>query len=309
MNWKTKAAIQRALAKLPANRYVYYLGQRLAGGLHGYRADRKVQQGLNLLAALAQSGETISGKQTVELGTGWVPVLPLLFWLYGQEHCASYDVTRLLRYSLVEAAAKQLVAMISDEQSSLGRQREIDWIASRATRLADLVQRKATGKEILQVCQIDYQAPADTARTALADESTDIVFSNTVLEHVPRDEISRIFREAYRILRPGGYMLHQVDPSDHFAHGDRSISAVNFLQFSQTEFSKYNTAFLYQNRLRAPTYRQLVPAAHFEVVCWESDLNEKALSHISRLSIHGEFAGFSAEELCTTGIRMVAKRH
>src|SRR5262249_1498932 len=44
---------------------------------------------------------------------------------------------------------------------------------------------------------------------SLDNDSIDIVISNAVLEHL--DEFPRAFRELYRVTRPGGCGMHQVD--------------------------------------------------------------------------------------------------
>ncbi len=58
---------------------------------------------------------------------------------------------------------------------------------------------------------------------AYPDASFDVVFSSMFLHEVPRKGIERIFAEAYRVLRPGGLMLHmelppnsQLGPYDAF---------------------------------------------------------------------------------------------
>ena len=55
------------------------------------------------------------------------------------------------------------------------------------------------------------------------DESFDVVFSSMFLHEIPKKEIPLILREAFRVLRPGGLMLHmelppanQLSPWDSF---------------------------------------------------------------------------------------------
>jgi len=45
----------------------------------------------------------------------------------------------------------------------------------------------------------------------LADASFDVVFSISVLEHVPGDRLAECFADMARLLRPGGRMLHAID--------------------------------------------------------------------------------------------------
>jgi SAM-dependent methyltransferase len=307
MKWTTKAFIQRTLAQLPTGRQIYALGQRSVGGLRGFTIKSKVDQGWRLFEPLLKTGFDVSGLTAVEVGTGWAPVVPLLFWLFGQNSCHTYDITRLLDAKLVVKTAAQLVALHGEPA-----QAQAAWRAAvqseRLRQLRELTAAQADAAEILQTCAITYHAPADASVTNWPDDSVDQVYANTVLEHVPTEKIKSVFREAQRILRPGGVMFHLIDPSDHFAHKDGSISGVNFLQFSEHDFARYNTCFLYQNRLRAPTYRKLVEEAGFEIVHWEVRLDQRALRSLPDLKVHPNFAVFSNEELCSMSVRVVARK-
>ena len=45
----------------------------------------------------------------------------------------------------------------------------------------------------------------------LADASFDAVFSVSVVEHVPNDQLNDFFQDGIRILKPGGLWLHAID--------------------------------------------------------------------------------------------------
>ena len=45
----------------------------------------------------------------------------------------------------------------------------------------------------------------------LQDESFDVVFSVSVLEHVPSEKLGDCFADMSRLLPPGGWMLHAID--------------------------------------------------------------------------------------------------
>ena len=50
----------------------------------------------------------------------------------------------------------------------------------------------------------------DGTKLALADNSIDIVYSQTVLEHVSPAQFDGFFSEEYRVLKYGGIMLHDI---------------------------------------------------------------------------------------------------
>lgn len=55
-------------------------------------------------------------------------------------------------------------------------------------------------------------AQKDAEHTAYPDESFDVIYSCMFLHEVPKKNIRNIFKEAYRMLKPGGVMLHYELP-------------------------------------------------------------------------------------------------
>jgi ubiquinone/menaquinone biosynthesis C-methylase UbiE len=180
--------------------------------------------------------------------------------------------------------------------------------AERQSQLRKLVDVQATTREILQHCQITYLAPVAESKTGIPDESVDIVYSSTVLEHVPLAELAVLMGEARRVLRPGGFMFHLINPADHFTYSDRSISTINFLQFSESEFAKYNSDFMFQNRLRPFQYRQFILEHGFEIVYWKVLTQPSTLEQLPRKYLHKDFAALADEELSAHDIYVVARR-
>lgn len=53
------------------------------------------------------------------------------------------------------------------------------------------------------------------------DASFDVVFSSMFLHEVPKGDIPKVFREAHRVLRPGGLMLHmELPPNEQLSAYD-----------------------------------------------------------------------------------------
>lgn len=161
--------------------------------------------------------------------------------------------------------------------------------------------------QLFTILNMRYHAPADACYTGFNTASVDIVFSNTTLEHVPPSQIAEMFHEAYRVLVPEGLMVHLIDCSDHFSHSDPNISPINFLQFSEDEWLRYNSKFLFQNRLRASSYRALAEEAGFDVIFWHPRINQQVMASLSAFPLDKEFVNLSPEDICTLSVVMVAK--
>ena len=306
MKWTTKALIQRVLSRTPGGSHLYYLGQRYLYGFHAFRIESKLKKGEAIIKSLSTLGETVEGKKIVEIGTGWSPVLPLFFWLLGYDECFTFDISRHLKGSLVTETIRQLLNITAHPNGILDQINISSIKSDRILLFQELVNENP--HKILRNCDLLYYAPKDPSSTNLTNESVDLVFSNEVLEHIPENKIPDLFSEMHRILRPGSYMVHQIDPGDHFSHTDSSISRINFLQFSMSEFSKYNSIFLFQNRLRVSAYKQLIEQSGFSVVYEEKTVNEKALRDLPKLRIDAGFSKYTPEELCTTNYIVVAMR-
>ncbi|MGH9888950.1 MAG: class I SAM-dependent methyltransferase [bacterium] len=155
---------------------------------------------------------------------------------------------------------------------------------------------------------IDYRAPADASRTDLPPGSLDVVFSNSVLEHVPGGVIAACFREAKRLLRPGAVVFHSVNCGDHYAYFDRSIDQLHYLQYSESAWAKWNNAFLYQNRLRAVDLTGMAKRAGFVIEIDTSRPHPDRLRQLDAIRIDPYFARYSRDQLAITSIDFVGRK-
>jgi SAM-dependent methyltransferase len=245
----------------------------------------------------------MDGLRILEVGTGWYPVLPVCFVLAGARQCISVDLNRHVDPQLTLRMVQQLEASVDKLSRTAGQ---------RVETVIELYRRIAASKQLdqlLSAANIDYKAPADaTSMPWLDDESVDIVYSNSVLEHVEVDVLPGIMREAWRILRPGGVMVHAVACNDHYAHFDRSISFVNFLQFSDTQWKKWNNSLNFQNRLRASDFLNFAKKSGFRIVHEARSVRPGVEAALTKLTIAPEFASYSREDLSATSIDFVAEK-
>jgi len=171
----------------------------------------------------------------------------------------------------------------------------------------DQLRRAGTLEAALSAVGIRYYAPADASRTQLPRQSVDVVFSNSVLEHVPPDVIGHIFVEARRVLKHTGVSIHSVNCGDHYAYFDRSITSINYLQYSQKQWRFWNNTMLYQNRLRPNDFLELARSAEFEIVLSRSTPKEKLLAVLPSMRIAADFKSYAPEQLCATSIDFAAR--
>lgn len=131
---------------------------------------------------------------------------------------------------------------------------------------------------------IEYCAPADARKVALASNSVSACISTNTFEHIPESDLRSILRELFRLLKPGGIISTQIDYSDHYAYTDPSIHRLNFLKFNNDDWNRYNHGSHFQNRLRHAQYRDMFVEEGFVVVdeetYYEWDADDELLCKI-----------------------------
>jgi hypothetical protein len=304
VNWKIKGLVQKGLSMMPGGGSLNTRLQSLVGGRRDFRshADGKIADWAQSMQYLAESNFQVSGMRLMEIGTGWFPALPVCFSLGGAESIATFDAVRLLDESMsfrlldaIEANTAQIAEVLDKSPADL------------CATLAELRQCESLN-DLLGRSRIRYTALADAQATGLVSDSIDLVFSNSVLEHVPREAIGGLMRESFRVLRAGGLAMHNIGCNDHYAFFDRSISFVNFLQYGEREWRLWNNTIQYQNRMRAPEFVELAMQAGFEIVRTATHVRPGTLQALDRMRIAPEFSRFSREEVAATTLDFVCRK-
>jgi SAM-dependent methyltransferase len=283
---------------------VYYFLQRRFGRLQRVDPLPYFEQALSLMR-LSGAYHMLNGSTIFEVGTGRTVNIPFAFWLAGAARIITVDLNRYLRTELVTE---------SIQACRTQRRQIIDLFARYGVPLMtprlETLLACPTAAAAFSVTQIDYHAPADAAQTQLPDSTVDLHISINVLEHISSQVLGNIFAEARRILRPHGLLLHQVDPSDHFAQTDPALHLAHFLRYSQARWDRIaGNQFMYQNRLRAPEYLRLIAAAGFAIGETRTEQDARTLAELkSGFPIHPDFSRYSLEELATTKLAFAAER-
>jgi SAM-dependent methyltransferase len=302
VKWTTKARIQRMIARLPSplSYALYYRLQRSFGGLGSVDPSAGFRYARNFWSRIEASGVDPRGKRFLEVGTGRRITVPLGLWLMGAGEVVTVDLNPYLREELVHEDLQRLLADPGRLALELGPGIDPD----RVQRLLSVAARRWGLAEILEQFGITYLAPADAAQLPLEAASIDFHISVTVFEHIPGDVLLAILREGNRLMKPGGRFVHRIDYSDHFAHADRSINLINFLQFNSAEWDMIaGNRYMYMNRLRDDDFVTLFRDAGQTILAHEPDHDDslRGLLEAEQVPVHSSFATKPKQVLATTG--------
>ena len=263
MHWRNKAKITKAISFLPYNEEIYKFVQKSFGRLKANPMKRITVQ-VEMARMLLRNAREIEGKTFFEVGSGHSFIVPIWFFLAGAKQVITYDLNRRLDLHIFSESLMWIVNnsnSLSTIFSDLTNQNQF------MERLKLIDRLKKTPLKLLSEANIEYSAPADASKTNLNDSVIDYHISTTVFEHIPKDTLYSIMREAKRILKKGGAALHFIDPSDHFNQQDPSISKINFLKFSDKEWMNIaGNQFAYCNRLRASDFIELFTSIGFNII-------------------------------------------
>ena len=262
-----------------------------------------IKQGLQQVNLLREAGCDPIGKDYAELGTGWSPVIPIIFSLTGCSSLTLIDGQRLMDAHTFQETCKQLVSHSDLISVEIGV--DVESIKATLEKLASLELDSA-----LNEMNCKYLAPYNLLENDLPDSSIDIVTSRAVLEHVPPEIVKNMFFEFHRLLRNDGAMCHIVDNSDHWEHQDKTLRRLNYLKYSQRTFDFISSLnpLDYQNRLRHSQYIELMNNASFEIVNDDSPPDPTSLADLEKLKIHESFGGYSNDDLAILTSNLVARK-
>ena len=304
MNWRIKGVTQKVLSTVPGGTRINDCLQR-ACGMRDFEAHvrSKVRDDwFVFMSHMAELGISPSGLHYLEVGTGWFPTLPICYSLCGAASCATFDVVR----HLIPRLTFRMLAVIERDLPQIAEcgLQKIDDVRDRYAR----INAESSWDQLFERAGIKYHAPADAARTPLSSESIDVVFSNSVLEHVAREDIVRLMGETKRILRHGGWAIHSVNCGDHYAYFDRKITPINYLRYSEHRWRFWNNSLQYQNRLRPQDFIDLAEEVGLEIVLRKNKPRNDLLGVLPEMTVAREFQHYPPEELCCTSIDFVARK-
>lgn len=170
---------------------------------------------LDLAAAQLTGLLQLAGRPAVtdvdclEVGAGWVLSHSLVLHLLGARRVVAIDHEVLAEPAVIPVAVREAILALA--RSQLGFLADPEAVRGRLERLR---ARPPRSLPELAELGIEYLAPFDLLR----DEPPGVfglVFSNSVLEHVPVEDCSPTLEALGRLLGPSGTMIHAIHLEDH----------------------------------------------------------------------------------------------
>ncbi len=239
--WQAKLLAKLVLARLP----VPYSFWRFIGLFkHGEmnQPDRAIRTFRKYLESARQYIPLSPGFESLELGPGDSILSGLVARADGASKAWLVDAGNFAITDL--DACKATIKMLQASGATLPD-------IANATRLS----------EVLALNNIHYLTQGTASLAQIPDASIDFIWSQVVLEHVPKAEFAQMARELRRIMKPGGIGVHSIDFRDHLSGG------LNNLRFPSRIWESYyfhNSGF-YTNRLRPREILEFFVQAGFKV--------------------------------------------
>lgn len=294
--WIIKAVVQKAISFLPASAKINYFFQKnVTGGVHlnDEHFGLKIGHARDHFNYLIEIQGKEKERNILELGTGWYPVIPILFYLTSMGKVISVDIQQWMTRKTQEDTILKFkqwkeAGLLQNLQEAIDPER---W-----EQLMDVLQRPENySKEDINRLIGLSPLVADARNLSIENDAIDFICSNNTFEHIPKEILSAILLEFKRVLHPKGMMSHFIDMSDHFAHFDSSITIYNFLKFSKKDWKLLDNSIQPQNRLRFRDYLEMYQLCELPVS--REEIREGSLQELGKVKVHPEFSSYTPQEL------------
>jgi SAM-dependent methyltransferase len=196
--------------------------------------------------------DIIRGKKVLEIGPGENLGVGIDFLLNGAAKITSVDRFQSLRST---SEQKEVYAKMRIRLNDAGKA-EFD----RIVRMGEAGNAYHLNPDRYQYIP---DTPLETLDTKLEPgEKFDIIISRAVLEHVY--DLDRSLEMMDRLLKPGGYMIHEVDMRDHGMFTFLGLNPLTFLTISDSKWKKMTSHLGAPNRCLSDFFAMKFDAMGYE---------------------------------------------
>ena len=226
-----------------------------SGNYHKMEAKKLAQTSKRLDICAAQIAQllhlskygSLSGKTCLEVGCGWTLSHSVVFHLLGAKKIIATDIfPHLFLKSLHYSIHSSVTSIVRDILSPFEEHHLI------RKRLDNLLSISEFTVDELRNLGIEYIAPIDFNDTRL-NIPIDFIYSNSVFEHIPYEDLEEILLNLTVDLNPNGVMLNCIHLEDH---QNFYYKPFDFLSIPSNEYSRIDQT-LRGNRIRRSTWQKI----------------------------------------------------
>jgi len=241
INWKIKILIYKVLSAFKLNKILYFIQKKITK-----RSIVDIKEIYHYWEYHAKNINKFNFAKILEFGAG-KSLEQNIFFNYRFENKieqTTIDIDSMLDFDLFNQASKKISLLMAKTEKN------------KINTLDDLKSKY----------KIQYLAPLPIDKISSLNFKFDLCVSSNTLEHLPVSEIENILLNLKKVLNEGGIISFAIDYSDHFSHTDSKIGPLNFLKYSNKAWGRYNTNYLFHNRLRHQDYRKLFLKNGYKII-------------------------------------------
>ena len=307
MGWRLKSAQFKFLSLLPGGEALYrYMQENITRTTAATRprVDQKLNVGLDFWAWLQKEKRTeqlIRG-YLVDLGAGWKPVIPLLWYAFGNERQTLVDVLPNMDARKVAGAIQVFREITGDPK----------WPGAAALKRLPEMPASTVGPDAASALEpfgIEYVAPYGNLLQERPAQY-DLVMCTQVLLHLPKPVQLAIFKQVHTCLKSGGLFHATVHFVAQWRSPDVLQGQYEHLGYSPAAWeSRINSSIMGFNRLKGPDYRELLEQTGFRIREFRlTGPTAEDLAELKRSRIHPSFSHYSERDLAARGVFWVAEK-
>ncbi len=300
--WILKAVIQKSISWLPNSHSInFWFQKNVTKGVQlndQYFGD-KMNHAFDHLSLSREVGLKAPFK-SLELGTGWYPVVPVCMFLAGAESVHSIDLNDLMS---TEALRDTVYRFQTELKKDKLLRFEPFFIGSRISLLQELFPYEMSKDQLCKALHFTTKV-GDARNLDFSDGYFDLIHSNNVFEHIYPNVLKPILREFKRCTVKNGVNSHFIDMSDHFAHLDKTIDIYNFLRFSDASWKMIDNDVQPQNRMRLKDYYELYKEADFKID--NEVIRPGSPETIDKAKLDSGFQKYTVEELAISHAHLIS---
>ena len=281
-----KTIILQILDKLPnkLGYSIYHSLQKKSFNEIDTKVNSNFQSLKKIESILNESNIELKNQKIIEIGSGWVPIMPILIKL-------KFMVSKIITYDINKHYSNKRIKL-----------------TLKHFKKTNFKTRKYSNLNLPNF--IDYHPEKNIINVSI-EKDIKLIYSRFVLEHVTPIDIENMHKKFYKELNNDIKILHLISPSDHRAYSDKTLSLYDFLKYSKKEWNRIQTKFDYHNRLRLPEYIAIFENSGFKITHIEYDTvdkNSDKYIKYKELKLHPDYHKFSEREILAGSICVLLEK-